>query len=88
MTIKSNWDNGVLYVGAALIAINADLTGTYQVKDSTRVIAGDAFSSCGLTEVSLPDGLVNIGDYVFASCDTLESVIIPDTVTEMGKWCF
>ena len=85
---KSNWDNGVLYVGAALIAINADLTGTYQVKDSTRVIAGDAFSSCGLTEVSLPDGLVNIGDYVFASCDTLESVIIPDTVTEMGSGVF
>ena len=85
---KSNWDNGVLYVGAALIAANADLTGTYQVKDSTRVIVDCAFRGCGMAGVTLPDGLVNIGDHAFAYCDNLESIIIPDTVTEIGNDAF
>ena len=83
---ESNWNNGALYVGAVLIAVNADLTGKYQVKDSTRVIADDAFRACKLTEVSLPSGLVNIGG--FAYCDNLESITIPDTVTEMGSGVF
>ena len=83
---ESNWNNGALYAGAVLIAVNADLTGKYQVKDSTRVIADDAFRACKLTEVSLPSGLVNIGG--FAYCDNLESITIPDTVTEMGSGVF
>ena len=85
---KSNWDNGVLYVGAALIAINADSTGTYQVKDSTRVIAGDVFRACRLTEVLLPNGLVNIGARAFAYCKNLESINMPDSVTKIGECAF
>ena len=86
---QSNWNNGALYVGAALIAVNADLTGKYQVKDSTRVVADEVFRACRLTEVSLPNGLVNIGGgYAFAYCNNLESITIPDTVTEMGSGVF
>ena len=86
---QSNWNNGALYVGAALIAVNADLTGKYQVKDSTRVVADEVFRACRLTEVLLPNGLVNIGGgYAFAYCNNLESIIIPDTVTEMGSGVF
>ena len=86
---QSNWNNGALYVGAALIAVNADLTGKYQVKDSTRVVADEVFRACRLTEVLLPNGLVNIGGgYAFAYCNNLESITIPDTVTEMGSGVF
>ena len=86
---QSNWNNGALYVGAALIAVNADLTGKYRVKDSTRVVADEVFRACRLTEVSLPNGLVNIGGgYAFAYCNNLESITIPDTVTEMGSGVF
>ena len=86
---QSNWNNGALYVGAALIAVNADLTGKYQVKDSTRVVADEVFRACRLTEVSLPNGLVNIGGgYAFAYCNNLESITIPDTVTKMGSGVF
>ena len=86
---QSNWNNGALYVGAALIAVNADLTGKYQVKDSTRVVADEVFRACRLTEVLLPNGLVNIGGgYAFAYCDNLESIAIPDTVTKMDSGVF
>ena len=86
---QSNWNNGALYVGAALIAVNADLTGKYQVKDSTRVVADEVFRACRLTEVSLPNGLVNIGGgYAFAYCNNLESIAIPDTVTKMDSGVF
>lgn len=59
------------------------------MKDSTRVVADEVFRACRLTEVSLPNGLVNIGGgYAFAYCNNLESITIPDTVTEMGSGVF
>ncbi len=74
---QSNWNNGALYVGAALIAVNADLTGKYQVKDSTRVVADEVFRACRMTEVLLQNVLVNIGGgSAFAYCN------------RNGKWCF
>ena len=46
-------------------------------------------SSLGLTlgslaDVLLPEGLVSIGDSAFASCSSLSSIVIPDSVSGLG----
>jgi hypothetical protein len=36
----------------------------------------------------IPDGVTSIGDYVFNSCTSLESVTLPNSVTSIGKQAF
>ena len=38
-----------------------------------------------LTDVVVPEGVVRLGDYVFARCTSLRSIAIPDSVTDIGK---
>ena len=38
-----------------------------------------------LTDVVVPEGMVRLGDYVFARCASLRSIAIPDSVTDIGK---
>src|SRR5690349_15688655 len=38
------------------------------------------FYRCGITNLSLPDTLVTIGDFTFQQCEGLTSVTIPDNV--------
>ena len=48
-----------------------------------------AFAESGLTKVTLPETLKIIGDYAFNKCINLEgNIIIPNSVTTMGKYCF
>ena len=41
-----------------------------------------------LKEVILPEGLITMGDNVFAGCVALEKVNIPSTVTQLGDYLF
>jgi len=45
------------------------------------------FNDYGLTKVTMPKNLLNIGYYAFASCN-LESVEIPDGTKSIGDWAF
>ncbi len=52
-------------------------------------VAPYAFYSCkSLTCVSLPNGIVEIGQQAFAYCDNLEAVNIPHGVATIGAWVF
>lgn len=50
-------------------------------------IVGGAFNGCkNLVSVELKDGTTTIGDYAFANCgEKLSNVMLPPTVTEIGK---
>ena len=41
-----------------------------------------------LTAVTLPDGLVEIGNYAFSGCKNLESVTLPESLTTLGDYAF
>jgi len=73
----SHWENGVLYVGKALIKAKGTLGGSYTVKDGTVCIAAEAFKDCkGLTAITLPDSVKSICDCAFAGCDALRTFSI------------
>lgn len=90
----SNWENGVLYVDAYLIAVSKDFAPLteYTVKDGTIVIADDAFSGVGysskLKKMTLPTGLYRIGQYAFSKLFSLTEINIPDTVRSIGYGAF
>ena len=65
---NSHWDNGVFYVDNCLIFANRSLTGSYTIREGTRIIANSAFADCtNLTDIHLPDGLTSIGFTAFSN---------------------
>ncbi len=80
---------------------NGKIPNEYTVKSGTKTIADRAFEDCkgyidntasedctGLTRITLPDGVVNIGNYAFNGCTKLTSMEIPDSVTSIGNFAF
>ena len=54
---------------------------------SIKTIPSRAFHFCsGLTSITIPDGVTNIGD--FSNCTGLTSITIPDSVTSIGESAF
>jgi hypothetical protein len=54
-----------------------------------KEIERDAFKGCTrLESVTLPDGLLSIGDGAFERCTSLTNVIIPASVTNIGYFAF
>ena len=94
-------NNGITYRinenGATITAAEATLTeanipsavefegNQYPViKINEKVFYGNT----NLTAVTLPDGLVEIGNYAFYGCRNLESIIIPSSVNSIGISAF
>ena len=61
-------------------AVNVPATiGEYTV---TSIAAEAFFSYSNISSVTLPEGLLTIGDYAFANCKALTSVTLPSTLTD------
>jgi hypothetical protein len=87
---ENNWDNCVLYIDNALLEANSDLiSGEYEIRNNTTVIADKSFYGCSsLTSITIPDRVTSIGDYAFDYCRSLTSITIPDSVTSIGNYAF
>lgn len=57
---KSNWDNGALYLGKYLLAVDTAST-TYSIKSGTTVIASSAFKFCEGSGESYNDNYTTTG---------------------------
>ena len=38
--------------------------------------------------MTIPEGVVSIGEYTFSGCSSLASITIPEGVTAIGQWAF
>ena len=69
---------------AGLNVVIPAMTNGYPVTS----IGDDAFASSGITNVTIPNSVTSIGNYVFESCGSLTSVTIPNSVTNIGSYAF
>ena len=93
---ESNWDGDVLYIGDCLVDANLDVSGEIEIKQGTRLIAemafgryfGDGDMYGMLKTVTVPTGVKIICDGAFGGCYGMEKIVIPSSVTQMGKDVF
>lgn len=84
---ESNWEDSVLYIGDCLIQAKRGLTGSYIVKEGTRLIINEAFAGSNLTDIMIPNTVTDIGVGAFQYSD-LTSIIIPNGVTKIWAGAF
>jgi hypothetical protein len=59
------------------------------IRADTTGIAGEAFSGCSsLSGITIPSGVISIGNFAFNGCTSLTSVTIPSSVTSIGYDAF
>ncbi len=79
---------------ATITGFEKSFTGTLAVTNAlggcpVTAIAKDAFAGCrGLSEVTLPDSLITVGDGAFNGCGNLTRLLISETVTAIGVRAF
>lgn len=84
---ESNWEDSVLYIGDCLIQAKRGLTGSYIVKEGTRLIINEAFARSNLTDITIPNTVTDIGVSAFRY-SALTSIIIPNGVTKIWAHAF
>ena len=86
--------NSVTELGSSVFVNCTSLTsfhGKFASADNRCLVIDGvlhSFASAGLTKYTIPDCVVEIGEYVFDSCSNLTSVIIPDSVISIGNNAF
>ena len=83
-------ENNVLYNKdkTELKAVLYNISGKYTVNSNVTKIGNSAFSNQhGMTEVELPNKLIEIGSS-FNYCNGLEKIEIPSSVTSINTYCF
>lgn len=86
---ESKWESGALYIGKYLICTDRTLSGTYEIKDGTSLLAYGAMgSNTDLKEVVIPDSLKIISQAAFENNAKLEKIEIPDSVKKIESHAF
>jgi len=87
-----NQPNGMVYAGKVLYTYKGTMPGntSVEVKDGTKGIASQAFYGCNsnLTSITIPEGVTNIGEWAFSGCEGLTSIILPASVSCIGREAF
>ena len=85
----------IKYVGdaqnpyAILVGANNRMLKSYEIHPNTKVIATRAFAICkSLTNITIPEGVVGIGEFAFTECTSLTSIVIPESVECIVRYAF
>ena len=85
----ANWDNGLLYIGTNLVAVdNEKLADECRLFTKTTLIASRVFNGSTVTSVDMADNVEYINDYAFIKCSELETVNLSDNLKVIGKSAF
>ena len=72
-----------------LLKVPVELSGTYSIKEGTRIICDSAFNGCrSLSDIVIPSSVTSIGDSAFWDCSSLSEVVVPSSVTSIGDGAF
>ena len=83
------YENGGCYLGGVLLQVNKSASGEFNVKNGTKVIAGESFKGCKeITSVNLPQGLTTIGNRAFNGCSALLNIDLPDSLEYIEEGAF
>ena len=72
-----------------LLKAPSELKGKYSIRKGVKVIGNKAFRLCiSLTNIEIPDSVINIGSWAFENCSSLRNINIPNSVTTIGGNAF
>ena len=84
-------EDGLLFLGndtdrhIAFVGVDDEEIKKIELPDDTKFICDKACKGLAkLTEITLPSGLVNVGNYAFQDCEKLTSLTLPDSVKSIG----
>ena len=93
--LQFNAYDNALYLGnaenpyLALVKANDLTITTCIISEKAKIICGSAFESCtGLTNITIPNGVIYIGNGAFRGCKGLTDITIPDSVTQISNDAF
>lgn len=86
--LEKHIEDGITYLASeasnycALLSADTSIA-TVTINPATRIIVANAFDNCDLiTDVTIPETVLDVGDDAFSGCDALETVSIS------SKWKF
>ena len=59
-----------------------------QEKPLLTEIGNSAFNGCAIESITIPEGVVSIGEGAFFECEQLKAVTLPESLTSIGKVAF
>ena len=72
-----------------LLGAPEKLSGSYSVKEGTRIICDSAFYFCrSLSDIVIPSSVTSIGDDAFSDCSSLSDIVMTSSVTSIGELAF
>lgn len=82
-----NTYDGCLYIGSTLCAApqNRD---SIEIKQGTTAIGDEAFSSCKVNIIKIPDSVETIGNYCFSNAKQLKAVRMSNGIESIGDYAF
>ena len=87
----NNQPDGLVYAGKVAYSYKGTMPANTNItlEEGTLGISGYAFFRCsGLTSISIPNSVKNIGEGTFNGCTGLTSISIPNSVKNIGKGTF
>ena len=90
-TWYENQPEGLVYAGKVAYKYKGEMpeNTTIDFREGTLGIAGDAFNGCtGLSSITIPESVTNIGIQAFYQCSSLSAIRIPNKVTEISYMTF